>query len=284
MIRIGPSGNSTAFYESGHKHTYEEAEWLHSLGLNAFEYSFGRGVAIGDASAEVIKKHFNEYDIEISAHAPYYTNFANPSSDMIDKSIGYIIDSITAIRKMGGKRVVFHPASCGKATRDEAFSTTMRNIALLMERVHATFDAQFDDYIVCPETMGKLQQIGRVEEIVEICKLDSRLYPCYDFGHINSYSMGGIKTKDDYKRIIDYTARMLGDEKANNMHVHFSKIQYGKSGEIKHLTLADTEFGPEYGPLAEVFDEYKMSPYVVCESNGTQSDDALIMKKMHKND
>ena len=284
MIRIGPSGNSLAFYESGHKHTYEEAEWLRSLGLNAFEYSFGRGVAIGDASAEVIKKCFNECDVEISAHAPYYTNFANPSSDMIDKSIGYIVESITAIRKMGGKRVVFHPASCGKATREEAFSATMRNIALLMERVHATFGAQFDDYIVCPETMGKLQQIGRVEEIVQICKLDPRLYPCYDFGHINSYSIGGIKTKDDYKRIIDYTARELGDEKTNNMHVHFSKIQYGKSGEIKHLTFDDTEFGPEYGPLAEVFDEYKMTPYVVCESNGTQSDDALIMKKMHKND
>ena len=57
---------------------------------------------------------------------------------------------------------------------------------------------------------------------------------------------------------------------------------YGDKGEIKHLTFADEKYGPEYAPLAELFDEYKMSPYIVCESDGTMSDDALAMKKMHK--
>ena len=152
-----------------------------------------------------------------------------------------------------------------------------------MEKVHAVFDGTFDDYIVCPETMGKMQQIGRVEEILDFCKADARLYPCFDFGHINSYMQGGLKTADDYRRIIDKTAKELGDEKTKNMHVHFSKIQYGQSGEIRHLTFADEVFGPPYEPLAKVIDEYKLTPYIVCESNGTMSDDALIMKKCHKN-
>lgn len=284
MLRIGPSGNSDAFYESGRKHTYEEAAWLHSLGLNAFEYSFGRGVSIGDAGAEKIREEFSKYDIEISAHAPYYTNFANESPEMISKSIGYIIDSVIAIKKMGGVRVVFHPASCGKAKREDAVNEAKKNIALLMEKVHLAFDDKFSDYIICPETMGKMQQIGRVEEVVDFCKIDERLYPCYDFGHINSYMQGGIKTKDDYRRIIDFTADELGDEKTKNMHIHFSKIQYGAGGEIRHLTFADEVFGPEYEPLANIIDEYKLTPYIVCESNGTMSDDALIMKNFHKND
>ncbi len=284
MVRIGPSGNSNAFYASGHKHTYEEAAWLSSLGLNAFEYSFGRGVKMGDESAAKIKEEFNKYGIQISAHAPYYTNFANPSDDMIEKSIGYILSSVTAVKKMGGVRVVFHPASCGDSEREVAVNNAERNIEKLMRRVHDTFDSQFTDYIICPETMGKMKQIGRVEEIIRFCKIDARLYPCYDFGHINCYLQGAIKTKDDYRRIIDLTADELGDEKAYNMHVHFSKIKYGAGGEVCHLTFDDTEYGPEYEPLAELIDEYKLTPYIVCESDGTQTDDALIMKNFHKND
>ncbi len=284
MLRIGPSGNSDAFYASGHKHTYEEAQWLHSLGLTAFEYSFGRGVAIGDAGAQKIREEFTKYGIEISAHAPYYTNFANESDEMIQKSIGYIFDALIAVRKMGGKRVVFHPASCGKMQRENAVHLAKQNIEKLMTYLHAELDPHFADYIVCPETMGKMQQIGRVEEIIDFCKADAHLYPCYDFGHINCYMQGGLKTKDDYRRIIDMTVDGLGDEKTKNMHIHFSKIQYGKGGEIRHLTFADEIFGPDYEPLANLIDEYKLTPYIVCESNGTMSDDALIMKKFHQND
>lgn len=279
MIRIGPSGNSDAFYASGRKHTYEEAAYLHSLGLNAFEYSFGRGVSMTDATAQKIRDEFTKYGVAISVHAPYYTNFANPDPEMISKSIGYIKQSLTACNKLGGERVVFHPAACGKATRAEAVARTKSNLALLAESCR---DVAFP-FKLCAETMGKNNQIGTVEEVVDFCLIDEMFYPCFDFGHINSYMHGGIKSKDDYRRILDYTIDKLGFEKASQMHVHFSKIQYGDKGEIRHLTFADEKYGPEYAPLAELFDEYGMSPYIVCESDGTMSDDALAMKNMHKN-
>ena len=117
---------------------------------------------------------------------------------------------------------------------------------------------------------------------MDFCKTDKHLYPCYDFGHINSYTHGGLKSKDDYRRIIDYTFAELGEEKAKSIHIHFSKIQYGAAGEIKHLTLADTEYGPEYAPLAEIIDEYSMTPVIICESKEVMAEDALIMKKCHK--
>ncbi len=279
MIRIGPSGNSESFYASGRKHTYQEGEYLSTLGLNAFEYSFGRGVSMSDETAAKIKAEFQKYDIAISVHAPYYTNFANPDPEMITKSIGYIIQSIFACNKLGGERVVFHPAACGKALRADAVAATKSNLKLLAERCR-----EIDlDFKLCAETMGKLNQIGTVEEVVDFCLIDDMFYPCFDFGHINSYMRGGLKTKDDYRRILDYTIDRLGFDKASQMHVHFSKIMYGDKGEIKHLTFDDQKYGPDYAPLAELFDEYKMSPYIVCESNGTMSDDALAMKNMHKN-
>lgn len=279
MIRIGPSGNSDAFYASGRKHTYQEGEFLHSLGLNAFEYSFGRGVSMSDETAEKIRSEFAKYGITLSVHAPYYTNFANPDPEMIAKSIGYVKQSVAACNKMGGERVVFHPAACGKATRAEAVAETKLNLARLAESCK---DIPFA-FKLCAETMGKNNQIGTVEEVVDFCMIDAMFYPCFDFGHINAYTHGGLKTKDDYRRILDYTIDKLGFEKASAMHVHFSKIQYGDKGEIRHLTFADDKYGPEYAPLGELFEEYKMSPYIVCESNGTMSDDALIIKNLHKN-
>ena len=275
MLRIGPSGNSQSFYDEGHAHTYEEAKWLREKGLNAFEYSFGRGVNIGQAACEKIRDEFVKYDVEISAHAPYYTNFANPDDEMIEKSIAYVVRSIEAVKVMGGKRVVFHPAACGKSSRAEAVARTKDNIAKMMSVLDG-------DFLLAPETMGKLNQIGTVEEIVDFCTLDERLVPCFDFGHINSYLRGGIKVKDDYKRIIDYTLDKLGERKGKNFHIHFSKIQYGEKGEIRHLTFADRKYGPEYEPLAALIDEYALTPYIVCESNGTMAEDALFMKNCHK--
>ena len=55
MIRFGPAGNSEAFYAEGNKHTYEAPKWLWEQGLNAFEYSFGRGVKLKEATASKIR-------------------------------------------------------------------------------------------------------------------------------------------------------------------------------------------------------------------------------------
>lgn len=279
MIKIGPSGNSVTFYNTGRKHTYQAMEWLNEIGLNAFEYSFGRGVSMGNETAEKIAVEVKKYNIAISAHAPYFINFANDSSEMIDKSNNYILDSILAVKKMGGNRVVFHTATCGKQPRDAALKVTKKNLEKLI--VFLRENLNFDDYIICPETMGKMQQIGRVEEIIDFCKMDKHFYPCYDFGHINCYMQGGLKTEDDYRRIIDLTFDELGEEKAKNIHIHFSKIEYSKGGEVRHLTFEDNLYGPEYEPLSKIINEYNMTPTIICESKDVMSDDALIIKKFH---
>lgn len=281
MIRIGPSGNSIAFYESGHEHTYQAPQWLKEIGLNAFEYSFGRGVKISDSTAEKIALEMKKYDIELSVHAPYYTNLSNPDPEMIKKTFGYVFDSLIAMKKMGGKRVIFHPASCGKDSRDIAVTRAKENLTAMMQMFNETLP--FNDYVLCPETMGKTMQIGTYQEIVDFCKVDEHLIPCYDFGHINAYSQGSLKTSDDYRKIIDYTFENLGEYKAKNIHIHFSKIMYGNKGEIKHLTFEDEKYGPDYEPLAKIIDEYDMTPVIICESDGTMSDDALKIKKYHKN-
>ena len=72
-------------------------------------------------------------------------------------------------------------------------------------------------------------------------------------------------------------------ERMKDFHVHFSKIMYSAKGEVKHLTFADTVYGPEFAPLAGALKKRNLYPYVVCESDGTQAEDAAEMKKIYNN-
>lgn len=278
MIKFGPSGNSEAFYEAGYKHTEQSPKFCKDMGLDCFEYSFGRGVLMSEAKAVQIGDAFKEYGIEISVHAPYFINFANPEDEAAQKSYGYVLQSAKMVNLMGGERIVFHPAAQGKATREEAVRKTVERLKILTEFIYLN---NLEHLKFCPETMGKLAQIGTVEEIVEFCKIDKCFTPCVDFGHINAREQGSLKTVEDYLVRLEYMISELGFERMKNFHVHFSKIMFGGKGEIKHLTFEDEIYGPEFEPLAAALKKLKLEPYVVSESAGTQAKDALAMKEIY---
>ncbi len=278
MIKFGPSGNSEAFYNAGKKTSEQSAVWVKEMGLDCFEYSFGRGVSITDQRATEIGEAFKLQGIEISVHAPYYINFANPDENMIKNSNRYLLDSMLKGKLMGAKRVVFHPASQGKMDRETAVSLTKSRIKDFVSLVKDTDVLGVNIY---PETMGKLGQIGTVEEIADFCTLDDMLIPTIDFGHVNAREGGSLKTEEDYYKILKYMIEVLGKEKMQNFHVHFSKIEYGQKGEIKHLTFLDEVFGPDYMPFIRVIKDLNLTPYIVSESNGTQDVDALALKKAY---
>ena len=84
-------------------------------------------------------------------------------------------------------------------------------------------------------------------------------------------------------KVIDYLFKTLGEEKAKKVHIHFSKIEYGDKGEIRHLTMEDNKYGPEFEPLAKLLKEYNMEPVVICESSELMAHDALILKNIYDN-
>lgn len=278
MIKFGPSGNDEAFYAAGHKHTEEAAQFCRQLGLDCYEYSFGRGILLSEGKAEIIGQAFKDAGVEISVHAPYFINFANPDDEAAQKSYGYVLNSAKFLKLMGGNRVVFHPAAQGKASREDAVKLTCDRLKVLRDYIYLN---KLEDLHFCPETMGKLAQIGTLEEVVEFCKIDKVFLPAIDFGHINAREQGSLKTVEDYKIRLEYMVDELGYDRVKHFHVHFSKIMYGGKGEIKHLTFADTQYGPEFEPLAIALKQLKLEPYIVSESAGTQSADALEMKRTY---
>ncbi len=277
MIKFGPSGNSLRFYQEGHKSTIEAPLWLANQGLSVFEYSFGRGINISDSKANEIALQAEKNGVEITVHAPYYINLANPSDEMAEKSYQYIINSALKARAFGGKRIVFHPSTVGKMTREDAVSLTKTRMKILADLIVKN---KLDDMIFCPETMGKINQIGNVEEVVDFCTVADFFVPTVDFGHINARTQGSLVTQDDYERILIHIIDNLGIDRASKLHVHFSKIQYSTGGEVRHLTFSDEIYGPNFEPLARAIKKYNLQPVVICESDGTQADDALEMKRI----
>lgn len=278
MIKFGPSGNSEDFFAAGKKTSEQSAEWVKSLGLEAFEYSFGRGVLMGDEKAASINSAFKKAGVEISVHAPYFINFANPDEEMIEKSFGYVLQSARAVRLMGGTRVIFHPATQGKDERSVAVARAKDNIKRLAEKI---CENGYSDCIFCPETMGKQGQIGTIEEVVDFCSTSELFLPTIDFGHVNAREQGSLKTALDYRTRLEYMIEKLGYERVKHFHVHFSKIQYGPKGELRHLNFDDQKYGPEFEPLAEALCELKLEPIIICESAGHQDKDALYMKNAY---
>lgn len=278
MIKFGPSGNSISFYEMGYKHTEQAPEYLNKFNLDCFEYSFGRGITLSATKAMAIGDAFKKADKEISVHAPYFINFANPSDESAEKSYGYVINSAQFLKFFGGKRLIFHPASQGKASREEAVSKTGERLKILRDKI---YDSGLEDLYFCPETMGKIGQIGTLEEVVEFCKIDKIYMPCIDFGHINAREQGSLNTVEDFKSRLEYMIAELGYDRVKNFHVHFSKIMYSGKGEVKHLTFEDQTYGPEFEPLAIALKELNLEPYIVSESDGTQAEDARTMKEIY---
>ncbi len=277
MIRFGPSGNSDLFYAEGYKHTWQAFAWIDAMGLRAFEYSFGHGVRIKEETAAQIRQEAEKYGVAMSVHAPYYINLAAGEASF-EKNYLYVEQSARAARWLGADRVVIHPGNLSGQSRERALANTADSLA----RIYRSLMGKgYGDLLYCPETMGKINQVGDLEDIALLCSLGERIYPAIDFAHLHARSLGGIGGYTDYKNILDFLESAVGREKTNAMHVHFSKVQFTRAGEKMHMLFSDEGYGPDFEPLGQLFAERNMSPRVICESRGTQATDAQTMMEIY---
>ena len=272
-ISFGPGGNSASFGKR--KFPQELPQYLSELGLNGYEIECGRGVRISAKTYELLPALARENNITLTLHAPYFISLSSVEEEKRLKSIDYIRESAEAAQKLGAKKIVVHSGSCAKMSREEALALALDTL----KKTQQSLDENgLSDIIICPETMGKINQLGTLSEVLELCGADERFLPCVDFGHLNARTLGGIKSKADYAAILDEIEDKLGHHRLKHFHVHFSRIMYTAGGEKEHLTFEDKEYGPEYEPLMELFYERGLEPTIICESAGTQAEDAAEMK------
>jgi len=274
---FGPGGNSESFYNEGFKSTMQAPGWLKMRGLDAYEYQAGNGLTAGEATLRAIGEKAREHEILMSLHTPYFISLSGVDEEKRLKSIDYIFRSLRAAECLGADTIVIHTGSAAKISREEA-------MALAADTLTRNLEVNGDTQIrMGLETMGKINQLGTLEEVLTLCKISPLYHPVVDFGHLNARNLGGyFPDCDHYRSVFDQIANALGDEYAYNLHCHFSKIEYTGAGEKKHLTFEDTVFGPDFEPLAEAIVRENVAPRIICESAGTMAEDALNMKNMWK--
>ena len=277
---FGPAGNSDSFSKA-HKSSLAAPKWIAELGLDCYEYQCGKGIHVGEDTARKLGVSAREAGISLSLHAPYFINLANPDPDSLTKTTGYITAACLAADWMGAGRVVIHSGALMKRTRRQALDIAKKSLAQV---IAACDDAGFGHITLCPETMGKINQLGDLDEVLELCTLDARLVPCIDFGHLYARSLGADDGQEAYCRMLDRVEEILGEERASRFHSHFSHIQFTPNGGEKcHRTFADDDgYGPDWAPLAAEVARRGWSPTFICESAGTQAEDALTMKQIYQ--
>ena len=277
---FGPAGNSDSFSKK-YKSSLAAPEWVKEQGLDCYEYQCGKGVHVGEETARKLGQKAVAAGVRLSLHAPYFINLANPDPESLKKTIGYITSACLAASWMGAERVVIHSGALMKRSRREAQDIALKS---LREVIAACDDQGFSHITLCPETMGKINQLGDLDEVLELCTLDQRLLPCIDFGHLYARSLGELEGEDACEKMLDRVEEVLGAERASRFHSHFSHIQFTPNGGEKcRRTFADDDgFGPDWTPLAAQVAKRGWSPTFICESAGTQAEDALTMKNIYQ--
>lgn len=279
MIRFGPAGNSDSFYEEGKKTTLDVPGWLAQRGLNAYEYQCTRGVRITQAFANALRVQASRFNIALSIHGPYYINLASTDPTIIESSKRHVIKSLQAAKWMEANKVVIHPGAASKLPREEALKNAFR----MLENIVREADGELlEDCSLCLETMGKSNQLGTLAEVLEMCKVHPKIIPAVDFGHIHALGQGSLIDEADFLRIIERIENALGFDTVKNLHVHFSPVEFTAAGEKKHWSLKDKEYGPDFTPFANVIWEKGLTPTIICESAGTQAEDAAVFQSIYQ--
>ncbi|MDD3083688.1 MAG: TIM barrel protein [Candidatus ainarchaeum sp.] len=270
VIRYGTSGNPPNFYKSEFRKDIMNApEWINSIGLNAYERLMTYGARMKEEKAVELGKKANMLDVQLTIHAPYYIVLTSEKERVIINSIRECLKTTKLASLMGAKKIVLHP---GFGNNLEKFVKNIRLVEKNLEK----------KVTICPETMGKISQLGSVEEIVSICE-QTECEPCIDFGHVHAKEQGSLKDEKRYREILELIEKRLGKKSLNNLHCHFYPVEFTEKGEKVHRAVTEKKFFPKFKQLAPLIKEFNMKPTLISESKDSQDIGALEMQRIMKN-
>jgi len=292
-IRLGPAGNPPNFYASRFKgETLSAPLWLREIGLSAYEVQMTHGLSMGAEMARLLGEEASANDIWLSIHAPYYITLSSSNPKQAEKSKRALLDTLKVADWMGAKAVVFHPGP-SSPDRRMALRRCKRNLEEAIEAAHGMGLTKIQ---LAPEIMGRKRLLGSLEEVIQLSEGLEGVGPALDFGHLHARSGGGLRGKEDFRRVFELIEDRLGRGALENLHCHFSPIEYDGRGEKEHRCFSDrvtvmemrdgkleavnTCFKPEFQPLAELISEMGLRPVIICESKNSQDVDALVMKRI----
>lgn len=265
-IWFGAAGNPLNFFDSEfRKERFGVIEWSHKLGLNAQERQMTYGARMSEKDAAEFGKLGKKFDVRLSIHAAYYIVLTSEKEHVVANSITELLKTCRLAEIMGAGRIVFHPG----------YGTDVNKLIKNMKIIEKDKPKNVS---IHPETMGKLSQLGSLNDVLTICE-NTECKPCIDFGHLYARSLGALKTKEDFRKILLETEKRLGNKAMKELHCHFYPIEFTDKGEKVHRAVTEKNIFPRFEPFGELIKELGMHPVLISESKNSQDIGALEMKK-----
>lgn len=265
MIFIGPAGVPLSCKG---RTPLEGVQHCQELGLNAMEVQFVRGIRMDEEYAKEVGKLAHDLGVQLSVHAPYYTNLGSDDEKTIQKSIDKITLSAKLADVMGGAVVVCHPGFYTGLTRKETLKKAIGTL-------HTILDYFKEGRLRCKlglEVMGKQQTFGDLDEVIQMCQAVPGAVPVIDFAHIHARSNGGLKTKEDFGGIFDKVDVAL---KPETYYTYFTGVKYANNSEINHVPIKKGDM--DFDQLVEVMLDRELEVTIISNSPIVEHD-AMFMK------
>ncbi len=207
------------------KEVEETFERYHENGIKACGIPFTYQVYIKRKEDAIkVKRAAEKFGIELNIHAPYWINLNSDDEEKIEGSKKRILDSCRAGHWLGAKDIIFHPGFYGKDSKEETYLQIKERIKELQEEI----EKNKWNITLCPETMGKINVFGSVDEIHKLVE-ETGCGFCIDFAHILAR-----EKRIDFEKL----KRLFPQKK---WLCHFSGIEYGEKGEKHHKKTPASE-------------------------------------------
>ncbi|MFC2108916.1 TIM barrel protein [Candidatus Bipolaricaulota bacterium] len=283
-VQFGVAGNPPNFWESAYRKDRGYAPaWLREIGLDALEIQCTYGVRMPDKRAALFKEQSEEHNISLSLHAPYYVTLGTDDPHKRENSLRDLRKSIELAKKLGSRRVVFHPGSA-HGDRRNALDRAIQALRFLEA------DTDFGEVEIYPEIAGKAGQLGSLDDILELCAEIEKAWPCLDLAHLDAREGGSLVHQEDFESVFDRVASSLGPRALSKLHFHMYPVKWGPKGETGHVrfdetmepmlsTEGDEPLQPPYKPFIDMLVARNLSATVICEARDSQDVGALAMKE-----
>ena len=262
--RFGPAGVPPLFRILGARLS-DVPGLLREEGLDAFEYQavrWGQKPQMKQEDAENLGSQARKNDVLLSLHGSYYVNLCG-QKEVVEASKRRLVACATAAQWMGAYVVVFHLGFYGRVEKSEAFRNCTRALRDIVETMNSLGIGKVK---LGPETMGRIFQVGSLDEILTVCEEVEQTQLVIDWGHLHARHRGLFKKIDDFRAVIEEVEKRLGTQAVKDMHCHFTKIEFTEKGEKRHHVLNETKYGPDFQMLAEVIAEFNLRPVIICET------------------
>ena len=262
-VRVGPGGIPS-------RESAETAlEVLVQHGYDACEIDFGDGFWMEWDYARRLGGLARDLGVALSIHAPLaaFLGHAEQGGRKHHMAIGMLDHSAGLAVACGAAPVVIHPGFLLGRTREEAIDAVVAQLTALRERLTAKGRAVPFGI----EVMGRVQEFGRLDDVLTICGHFEWVRPVLDFAHMHATSDGGFTSSDAFSSALAETDAVLAP--GLPFHIHFSDVSFVNRNERAHVPYGQGTLRAE--PLAQALQPFDRPATVIVESPDEASNEAI---------